>query len=137
MLLAMLILIAASGTVGADAQTTGRVTGTVTVEGRGLPNANVIVLGTDPVVGTMTDANGRYSLGSVPTGAQRVQARLIGYTPVALPVTVMAGQRVKLDFFFAPPAGEMRGMVTGGYGGERRRGGTCARAGERRGGEEG
>src|SRR2546423_15619747 len=125
MLLAILILIAASGTVVAHAQTTGRVTGTVTVEGRGLPNANVIVLGTDPVVGTMTDANGRYSLGSVPTGAQRVQARLIGYTPIALPVTVTAGQRVALGFFFATQARQLRGMGTGGEGGASRRQGPC------------
>jgi len=121
MLLAILVLVAASGTVVAHAQTTGRVTGTVTVEGRGLPNANVIVLGTDPVVGTMTDANGRYSLGSVPTGAQRVQARLIGYTPVALPVTVMAGQSVTLDFVLATQAVQLRGMVTVGYGEQSRR----------------
>ena len=122
MLLAILGFIAAGGTAAAtQAQTTGRVTGTVTVEGRGLPSANVIVLGTNPVVGTITDANGRYSLGSVPAGAQQVQARLIGYAPVTLPVTVAAGQTVTLDFVLAAQAVQLRGMVTVGYGEQSRR----------------
>src|SRR5690242_14231339 len=121
MLHAILALNLASATVAAQAQTTGRITGTVTVEGRGLPNANVIVLGTNPVVGAIADANGRYSLGNVPAGAQQVQARLIGYTPITRAVAVTAGESVTLDFALAAQAVQLRGMVTVGYGEQSRR----------------
>jgi len=121
MLHAILALNLASATVAVQAQTTGRITGTVTVEGRGLPNANVIVLGTNPVVGAIADANGRYSLGNVPAGAQQVQARLIGYTPITRAGAVTAEESVALDFALAAQAVQLRGMVTVGYGEQSRR----------------
>jgi TonB-linked SusC/RagA family outer membrane protein len=123
---AMLLVLAPRAAVAAvaataQAQTTGRVTGTVSVGGRGLPNATVVVLGTNPVVGTTTDASGRYTLGGVPTGARQVQARLIGYAPVTLPVTVPAGQSATLDFGLTAQAVQLQGIVTVGYGTQSRR----------------
>jgi TonB-linked SusC/RagA family outer membrane protein len=105
----------------AQAQTAGRVTGTVAVEGRGLASATVLVLGTNPVIAATTDAAGRYALSAVPAGAQRVQARRIGYAPVTMPVTVTGGQTATLDFALAVQALQLEGMVTVGYGTQSRR----------------
>ena len=106
----------------AHAQTTGRVNGTVSVEGRGLGNATVIVVGTNPVVGTTTDANGRYTLSAVPTGTQQIQARRIGYAPLTQSVSVTADQTLTLNFDVTAQAVQLEAVaVTVGYGTQSRR----------------
>jgi TonB-linked SusC/RagA family outer membrane protein len=107
---------------GAQAQEgTGRVTGTVTSEGRPLPNANVVIVGSNPVRGTQTDPAGRYTISGVTAGAHEVQARLIGFAPVTRPVTVTANASVTADFQLAAQAVQLQGIVTVGYGTQSRR----------------
>lgn len=63
-----------------------------------LPGANVVVLGTDPLLGTATDADGLFVLPGVPLGRHDVQASFIGYEPVLMPgVLVTAGKEVVLE----------------------------------------
>lgn len=63
-----------------------------------LPGANVIVLETDPLIGTTTDGDGRFVLPDVPLGRQAIQVSFIGYAPVILPeVLVTSGKEVVLD----------------------------------------
>lgn len=74
------------------AQTTGTVTGTV-VDGTSnapLPGVNVIVDGTS--LGASTDAQGRYTIANVPTGAQTLVASFLGFETQRVGVTVAAGQ---------------------------------------------
>ncbi len=44
-----------------------------------LPGATVLVVGSDPVIGTVTDAEGRFSLAGLPPGRTALQVRMIGY----------------------------------------------------------
>ncbi len=62
----------------------------------GVAGAQVFLAGT--TVGTLTDAEGGYSLSGVPAGERVVTVRLIGYRETSRPVTVAAGQTVTLDF---------------------------------------
>jgi len=81
----------------AQAQERGAVTGRVTEAETGapLPGANVVIEGTS--VGTSTDRNGRFRLGSVPTGSQTLVASFVGFQPVEATVTVEGGTTVEQD----------------------------------------
>src|SRR5688572_26506241 len=61
-----------------SAQTTGTVQGTVTDAGKGQPLAAAQVRIEDTVMGALSDAAGRYTIPSVPTGRRVVIARRIG-----------------------------------------------------------
>ncbi|MFB6317938.1 TonB-dependent receptor domain-containing protein [Saccharicrinis sp. FJH54] len=49
------------------------------VTGYPIPGANVILIGTEPVVGTTTDANGYFNIPDVPVGRQSIRISFIGY----------------------------------------------------------
>jgi len=44
-----------------------------------LPGATVVIIGSDPLIGTVTDENGKFSLNSVPPGRIDVKISYIGY----------------------------------------------------------
>ena len=46
-----------------------------------LVGASVILLFSDPLIGTTTDINGNFTLGKVPVGKQQVKVTFIGYAP--------------------------------------------------------
>jgi len=95
----MRLLLLASLLVAAPAHAlaqTGALQGAVRgADGAPVPGATVQVLGT--ALGTATDADGRYRLGGVPTGAQTVEARFVGLAPVRQTVTVPDGGTARLD----------------------------------------
>src|SRR3954469_13711403 len=70
---------------------TGVVRGHVTEGsgGRGIPEVQVTIAGTR--IGAITNANGDFALGAVPTGARTLDARRIGYQPVTRAISVNAG----------------------------------------------
>src|SRR5690348_15321820 len=70
----------------ASAQAQRRVTGRVTAQGssEALPGASVQVVGTQ--IGQYTDEQGRFSI-LVPTGAQELRVRRIGYRAQVVPVS--------------------------------------------------
>ena len=55
-----------------------RLTGRVTANGRGLPEAQVLVLGTDRVA--RAEADGSFAISDLPVGTHTVEARAIGYS---------------------------------------------------------
>ncbi len=75
----------------------GTVSGTVTdPSGAALPGANVVVSGT--MLGSSTDIDGNYSIGSVAAGSHTIEARFLGFSTQTKAVTVVAGQTVTVDF---------------------------------------
>src|SRR5690606_32229660 len=86
-------LLSALSTFGQTGTITGVVRDRETRET--LPGANVIIEGT--TTGAITDLDGRYAI-TVGAGQYSVVASYIGFEPVALPVTVVTGQTVTLNF---------------------------------------
>jgi hypothetical protein len=64
----------------------------------GLPGANVVLLNSNPLTGTTTDANGTFILEKVPVGRHSFRISYIGYTPVIrAEVLVSSGREVFLS----------------------------------------
>ena len=105
---------------GAAQGTTGRITGQVTGEnGQPLSGANVVVVGTQ--IGTLTGADGRYTIPGVPPGTYQVRASLIGYSDQTVGgVQVTAGETAVVDFQLAAQAVQLEELVAVGYGTARR-----------------
>ena len=80
---------------GAAARIEGRVRDAAS--GLGIGGAQVSVAGT--VIGTLTDARGRYALEGVPSGRSiTVTVRLIGYSEMSRRVEVGEGETLTIDF---------------------------------------
>ncbi|MEE4257316.1 MAG: carboxypeptidase-like regulatory domain-containing protein, partial [Bacteroidales bacterium] len=64
-----------------------------------LPGVNVVIEGTSPLMGTITDEAGFYSIDEVPFGKYTVKASYIGYeTSLHQNTLVGAGKQVVLNF---------------------------------------
>lgn len=64
----------------------------------GLPGANVIVLNSNPLIGTVTDENGDYKLPSVPVGRQTVVISYMGYKTITIPgIMVSSGKEAVVN----------------------------------------
>ncbi len=113
--LALAALLAASPALAPLlAQGTGRVTGTVTdsASGRALGEVQIQIAGTR--LGTLTDANGRFTVANVPAGAQTLEARRLGYIPVTRRVTVTAGGTADVTLPMRTAALTLQAVVTTG-----------------------
>ena len=63
-----------------------------------LIGASVILVGSDPVIGAVTDLDGRFKLNGVPVGRQSLAVQYVGYKSITLPnVLVTAGKEVILN----------------------------------------
>ena len=63
-----------------------------------LTGVNVIVLGTDPLIGTASDTDGYFKLTGVPVGRQTMQVTFLGYGERTIPnVVVTTGKEVVLN----------------------------------------
>ena len=63
-----------------------------------LPGANVIILGTTPPLGTISDPDGNYKIDNVPIGRYNIQISYIGYDAVIIPeVLVTSGKEVVVN----------------------------------------
>ena len=60
--------------------------------------ANIVIEGTNPVLGEITDAEGYYKLPSVPVGRYTIKISFIGYKPIVIPeVMITSGKELVLD----------------------------------------
>ncbi|GMQ29094.1 TonB-dependent receptor [Algoriphagus confluentis] len=77
-----------------------------------LLGATVIVLDSNPLVGTTSDENGNFKLENVPVGRQTLQVQYLGYTSITLPnVLVTAGKEVILDIKLEESLADMSEFV--------------------------
>ncbi len=63
-----------------------------------IPGANVIIMGTDPLKGTVTDMDGRFKITDVNPGRYDLKISYMGYKEIVMPnVVVTSGKEVVLD----------------------------------------
>src|SRR6266699_3049811 len=115
----ILVLAAVGVALSTEARAQGRITGTVTQDGRPIAGATVTVVGTNRTVAT--DASGRYEIADAPSGAQQVRVRLLGVAPLTQTAQLPAGEAVTLDFQLVAAAVQLEGVVVVGYGTQERR----------------
>lgn len=98
-LLALIVLLILIGS-SLKAQTlTQTIRGVVTdkISETPLPGATVIILSTDPLIGTTTDLDGNFKLTNVPVGKQSIKVSYMGYKDAILPnITVNSGKEIVL-----------------------------------------
>jgi len=94
MLLAIAIMTAA-GQAAMKQTIRGTVVDAVT--GYALLGANVFLLDSDPIIGTITDLNGQFMLQEVPLGRQGIEIRYVGYTSKVIPnLYLSSGKEVQV-----------------------------------------
>jgi outer membrane receptor protein involved in Fe transport len=86
------------------AQATGRITGTTVGRDDGAPLADVTVRVDGTARGTLTDAQGRFTLAGVPAGSAVLVAARVGLGAVRETVTVAPGQAVVVRLRLSPAA---------------------------------
>ncbi len=88
----------------------GRVVDAVT--GYPLLGANVILLDSDPVMGTITDGNGIFVLDEVPLGRQSIEIRYIGYSTRVIPnLFISSGKETQVEVHLEENALDMEEVV--------------------------
>ncbi|HET9985898.1 MAG TPA: TonB-dependent receptor [Longimicrobiales bacterium] len=102
MRVALLIAAMALALTAAWRPPTGTIAGTVrsAETGEPLSNVSVVVVGTGR--GALTDAEGRFEIRGVPTGARTVEASRIGYGDVRASVTVVEGAAATVELTLTP-----------------------------------
>jgi hypothetical protein len=93
---------------------TQTIRGTVTdgVTGFPLIGANVILLNSNPLVGTITDANGDFELPDIPLGRQNLDISYVGYHHKIIPsILLTSGKEVVLQISLEEKAIEMDEVV--------------------------
>ena len=83
---------------GSPFASTGRVTGHVTEGAGGRPLASATVLIVASGTGVMSQADGSFTLESVPTGKHVLRASFLGFADLEQTVTVVAGETANVDF---------------------------------------
>jgi hypothetical protein len=84
----------------ATAQLTQTIRGSVVdvVSKTPLPGATVVLINSDPLVGSTTDPDGNFKLTKVPVGTHSIRISFIGYKELILPnITVNSGKEVVLN----------------------------------------
>ncbi|HEU4749085.1 MAG TPA: SusC/RagA family TonB-linked outer membrane protein [Gemmatimonadaceae bacterium] len=94
----------------ASATITGRVTESAT--GAPVPSAQIRVEGT--TLGALTGPDGTYTISGVPTGAQFISTRRVGFAPERAAVTASAGQTLTRDFVLRAAAVTLNEVVVTG-----------------------
>lgn len=87
----------------AHAQASGTIAGVVTNAISGEPVANALVTASGCPDTARTDAEGSYTLATVPPGLVKVHAQIIGYLPITTPYySVLPDSTTYVDFKLAP-----------------------------------
>lgn len=102
------------------AQNVGAIAGTVTDRSTNQPiaSAQVVIVGTN--LGTLTNTQGEYQVGSVPAGSHQVRVLRLGYQSVTQTTTVDVGGTATLNFTLQPSAVALDAVVVTATGEEQR-----------------
>ena len=80
-----------------------------------LIGATVIIPGTDPLIGTTTDLDGKFRLENVPIGRITIQLSYMGYDPMSIPnIEVNSGKEVVLNQSMQESAMKLDEIVVSG-----------------------
>jgi TonB-dependent starch-binding outer membrane protein SusC len=102
------------------AQGTGRITGTVTGDGRQpLSDVQLSILNTR--LGATTNAQGRFTIIGVPAGTHVVRAQRLGYTPATQTVSVRPDETPTVTFELTAVPTSLQAVVVTGYTTQQRR----------------
>ncbi len=75
----------------------------------------VVVVGTDPIVGAVTDTDGKFRIENVPIGRQTLRVQFVGYKGITLPnVLVTTGKEVILNIQLEESVEQMAEIVITG-----------------------
>lgn len=99
------------------AQITQTVRGTVLDKQAESPlvGAAVVVEGTNPILGSVTDENGNFSIKNVPTGRYQIKISFIGYNASTLPnIVVNAGKETVLNISLEEAVTKLDAVVVSG-----------------------
>jgi len=90
--------------VEADVEDAGQVIGAIVdaQDGRPLSGVQIQVVGT--TVGTLSDAEGRFTLANVPEGRQQLRLQRLGYATVTRNVEVVSGEAQMIEVRMSPSA---------------------------------
>lgn len=73
-----------------------------------LPFANIILVGSDPTIGTISNTDGAFTLQKVPVGRCDIQVTMIGYEPYLLnELMVTSGNPLRIDIRLTPKLTEL------------------------------
>ena len=106
-------VLASTGYSGSN-EYTQTIRGTVTdaVTGYPLIGANVILLNSNPLVGTITDVNGHFELAAIPVGRQNLEVSYVGYYNKIIPnILLTSGKEIVLQIRLEEKAIEMEEVV--------------------------
>ncbi|MFC2137758.1 secretin and TonB N-terminal domain-containing protein [Bacteroidota bacterium] len=63
-----------------------------------LPGANIVILNTNPLLGTISDPDGNFKIENVPIGRYNIKISYVGYNPVILPeILIGSGKEVYVN----------------------------------------
>lgn len=80
-----------------------------------IPGANVILLGSDPVKGSASDAGGRFKISDVKVGRYDLKITYMGYKEIVMPnVEVTAGKEVVLEIGMEENISSLEEVVVSG-----------------------
>lgn len=115
---AFLLIVLLLFAVNSFAQLTQTIKGTVIDEASQvtLPGANVFIIGTDPVKGTITNMEGAFSLAGVPVGRVHLKVTYMGYESYEIPtLMVTSGKEVVLSVELKESIAQLSEVVVSGH----------------------
>ncbi len=81
-----------------------------------LIGATVVVLGTKPLLGAITDINGYYKISNVPIGRYNIQFHYLGYNPITLSeIQVTSGKEVVNNIGLTESVSQIKEVSVKGY----------------------
>ncbi|MEO6306253.1 MAG: carboxypeptidase-like regulatory domain-containing protein, partial [Bacteroidia bacterium] len=80
-----------------------------------IPGANIIIIGTDPVKGAVTDMDGKFKINDVNPGRYDLKISYLGYKEIVMPnVVVTSGKEVVLDIGIEENISSLNEVVVSG-----------------------
>jgi len=80
-----------------------------------IPGVNILIIGSDPIKGSITDIDGHFKLNDINPGRYDLKVTYLGYKEIVLPsVVVTAGKEVVLDIALEENVNSLKEIVVSG-----------------------